>query len=348
MIASLRGVPPRSPFGQAIAEIVDAWAVASDTVYGNGRAHAVHLEGGKTHPELPRWVKFLLAFDVDYRKRRLHFLIEGQNRLYQMFDQPQFAGYDRTVVDRLKRSFYECLDALNRCESTDIFTATTFDLARRLFMSGPSPKDAEDLKRYARDFVGRHRETLDLLMERMAVEINLDATTNDVDVLLASTDLKLWHPEARRDVLVNYLGFPFWDVLTFPVMTWRDVGEFNKILIDRISPQDAKTLAEFCGTGSLKGTGFVHFAAFFSRAYRENDYLLGRLHALDRLFDIVCNSAEIDLDRQGDAILALKKNGFLRILEAEEKHLPMSAGLIAALRRCVSALGAAEQRCVKT
>jgi hypothetical protein len=158
-------------------------------------------------------------------------------------------------------------------------------------------------------------------------------------MLLASADPAQWHPDVRRDVLVNYLGFPFWDVLTFPVMTWRQVGEFNKILIDRISPQDANTLTEFSGSGRLKGVGFAHFAAFFSRAYRENDYLLGRIHALDRLIDIVCNSARLDVNFERNSVLALKKRGFMQILDAEEKHLPNSAPLIAALRRCIVGLG---------
>ena len=39
---------------------------------------------GTTH--LPEWVRYLLAFDVKYRERRLHFLIEGQNRLYELLD----------------------------------------------------------------------------------------------------------------------------------------------------------------------------------------------------------------------------------------------------------------------
>jgi hypothetical protein len=33
--------------------------------------------------------------------------------------------------------------------------------------------------------------------------------------------------------LVNYLGFPFWDVLTFSVTTGRDAGELHEILVDR-------------------------------------------------------------------------------------------------------------------
>lgn len=338
LIATLRGAPAHSPFAHAIAEIIDAWAIASDTVYRNGGPRAAHLELAAA-PEVPRWRKFLLDFDVDYRKRRLHFMIEGQNRLYQIFDEPQFHGFDRVIVDRLKRSFYDCLEVLDRCIDTASFKASTCNLVEGLFATSPAPGDAEDLKLYARQFVQIHRQGIDLLIDRLAAEINLDSRTEGIDVLLASIDPAGWHPDARRDVLVNYLGFPFWDVLTFPLMTWRQVGEFNKILIDRISPQDAGTLADFGGRNSLKGFGFGRFAAFFSRAYRENDYLLGRIHALDRLVDIVCNSARLDMNGQRSTILALKKRGFMQILDAEEKHLPNSTALIAALRSHIAMLG---------
>ena len=341
LIAALRGVPAKSPFAHAIAEIIDAWAIATGMVYDEERPQAMHLETAAAQPA-PRWVNFLLAFDVDYRKRHLHFMIEGQNRLYQVFDQPHFRGFDRGVIDRLKRSFYDCLGVLNRFEDTAAFKASTRDLVEGLFPTAPG--DAEDLKQYAGQFVRLHLESINLLVDRLAAEIDLDSSTTDVDMLLASIDPKKWHPDARRDVLVNYLGFPFWDVLTFPVMTWREVGEFNKILIDRISPQDADTLEEFGGSGCLKGVGFAHFAAFFSRAYRENDYLLGRIHALDRLIDIVCNSAQLDMNGERNAILALKKRGFMQILDAEEKHLPNSAALITALRRSIAGLGASASK----
>jgi patatin-related protein len=333
LIATLRGVPPQSPFAHAIAAIIDAWAIASETVY--------RKEGPQAAAQpLPRWVKFLLTFDVDYRKRRLHFMIEGQNRLYQIFDTPNFQGFDRQVVDRLKRSLYDSLDVLNRREDIATFKTSTGALVESLFSTAPEPEDAEDLQTYARQFVERHQADIDLLVAQLATELDLDASTDDIDILLASTDPKQWHPDARREVLVNYLGFSFWDVLTFPVMTWREAGDFNKILIDRISPQDANTLTQFGGIDHLKGIGFGHFAAFFSRAYRENDYLLGRLHALDRLIDIVCNSARLDINGEKDTILALKKRGFARILDAEEKHLPNSAALIADLRGAIADLGA--------
>jgi hypothetical protein len=128
--------------------------------------------------------------------------------------------------------------------------------------------------------------------------------------------------------------------LTFPITSARDIGELNEILIDRISPQDARALKGFDGIESLKGIGFGHFAAFLSRGYRENDYLLGRLHALDRLIDIVCDAAGTDAIKDRVDVLALKKRGFDRILDAEETHLTHSQDLIAALRRCVGAIGA--------
>ena len=117
----------------------------------------------------------------------------------------------------------------------------------------------------------------------------------------------------------------------------QEIGELNEILVDRISPQDARALKGFGGIESLKGVGFGHFAAFFSRAYRENDYLLGRLHAIDRLIDIVCDSAGPEAVASLD-LEAFKSRAFMQVLDAEEKHLPQSKDLIAALRRAVTQL----------
>ena len=139
-------------------------------------------------------------------------------------------------------------------------------------------------------------------------------------------------------MLINYLGFPFWDVLALPMTSGREMGELNEILVDRISPQDVHSLKGFQGIDSLRGIAFGHFAAFFSRAYRENDYLLGRLHAADRLIEIVCDSAGLDsMPGQFDKT-AFKKRAFGNILDSEEKHLRHSKELIEALRRCVAGI----------
>jgi hypothetical protein len=116
----------------------------------------------------------------------------------------------------------------------------------------------------------------------------------------------------------------------------REIGELNEILVDRISPQDATALKGFGGIESLRGIGFGHFAAFFSRAYRENDYLLGRLHAADRLIDLVCDSAGVDIMNDRINIPRLKQRAFTQILDREEQHLRHSDTLIDALRRCVA------------
>ena len=338
LIVKLRGVPEHSPMSRVVAEIIDAWALAKGVVYERADSEALEFES-QTAERMPAWVKYLLAFDVKYRERRLHFLIEGQNRLYQLIDQDRFAGLDPLVIDRLKREFYGRLDALRRRERRDFYSYEVRDLVADIFPSAPSIGEIKHLAHYASEFVEQNVGKLDRLIEQLGLEINLNASTRELDDLLASLDPARWHPEARREVLVNYLGFPFWDVLTFPITSAREIGELNEILIDRISQQDARALKGFAGIESLKGIGFGHFAAFLSRAYRENDYLLGRLHALDRLIDIVCDAAGVDPANDRIDVLALKKRGFVQILAAESKHLTHSRDLIAALRRCVGAMG---------
>jgi hypothetical protein len=285
-------------------------------------------------------VNYLLAFDVKYRERRLNFLIEGQNRLYGLLDQERFAGLNPAVVDRLKREFYLRLDALRRRQDAGYYSGAARDLVSDIFPTAPSAGEVRNVHAYATSFVQANGEKLDRLIALLSTEIDLNASTRDIDDLLASLDPAEWQPEARREVLVNYLGFPFWDVLTFPMTSARDMGELNEILVDRISPQDAHSLKGFEGIGSLRGIGFGHFAAFFSRGYRENDYLLGRLHAADRVIDIVCDSIGADSAQHQINVPAFKQRAFSQILDAEEKNLHHSRELIAALRRCVAEVGA--------
>lgn len=321
LIADLRGVPQRSPLAHLIAEVIDAWAEAT------GRAYA----GQGDAP----WVGFLHDFDIDFCRRCMHFMIEGQNRLYQMLDQPPFRDVDAAAVDSMKGRLYDRLDVLSRSERAAHEAPAIRDLVEALFQAAPAANGAGERRQHARRFVERHRLELDLLVGKLASVIDLAGDARAMDALMAGLASEQWRPEVRREVLTNYLGFPFWDVLTFPIMTWRETGEFNRILVDRLSPEDTHSLRPFSGAGSLRGVELGHFAGFLSRAYRENDYLLGRLHALDRLVDIVCDSAGLDLVAHKREVAAWKKKGFTTILDAEEAHLPNSAALVAALRRSV-------------
>jgi patatin-related protein len=330
LIIDLRGIRARSPFARAVSEIIDAWAEQAGAAYLPSDAQHLRKEPpGRSG--LPRWAAMLLAFDIDYRERRLHFLIEGQNRLYAMLRAGQFAGTNPAVLDELKREFYKALETLRQRKTVCLRNRATEELVNSVFRAAPSPSEMKGITAYARSFAARHANEIAMLIDKLAADIDLQSSTRDIDIILAQTGPDGWSPEIQREVLINYLGFPFWDVLTFPVMSWREPGEFNEILIDRISPVDA-TAVEKLGSPRPKGTAFEHFAAFLSRAYRENDYLLGRLQGLDRLIDIVCDAAGIDA-RTDPAMLALKKRGFLAILAAEEAHLPQSQAMIAELRR---------------
>lgn len=332
LIMEIRGVRPESPFARSIAEIIDAWAVQAGVTYepADGRSLQAETVAG---PDTPKWITFLLAFDVGYRKRRLRFLIEGQNRLLQMLGSGEFEGLDAASVERLKRRFYECADALEQSETATSVNPTTCNLVEDIFRAGPSPTEVRQIGKYAQSFAARHKDKIDMLIERLGSDIDLKASTSDIDVLLAETER--WPPLARQEVLVNHLGFPFWDVVTFPVMPWREAGEFNEVRVDRISAQDAVGINRL-GTFQLKGTAFGQSAAFLSRAYRENDYLLGRLHAIDRLIDIVSEAAGSE-SQSPAAVAAIKKRGFLRILDVEERHLPACEKLIAELRAALAA-----------
>jgi len=339
LTSELCNVAARSPAARAIEQIIEAWARASGIIYAAGDVQALRQEVAHAESSLPRWVKFLLAFDVDYRKRRLGFLIQGQNRLYEMLDDDEANHRVAAAVDRLKRDFYDCLENLRRCEQATSFSAGTREAARALFADLSAMEHARHMTAAAQSFAAAHLTEIEALVRQLAFEVNLNAATHDVDVLLAKMDPDAWSRAARREVLVNYLGFPFWDVLTFSVTSWRDAGEFDEIRVDRISPEEARTLHDK-GLGELKGISLDHFGALFSRAYRENDYLLGRLQAADRLIDIVCDAAGIDCSSAGIDLARVKERIFKIILDAEEPHLGQCKALIAVLReRLISGAG---------
>ena len=122
----------------------------------------------------------------------------------------------------------------------------------------------------------------------------------------------------RRALILAYLGFPFYDVATLPLLQGEGLDEFDPIKVDRISPDDAIAIRKGGAAATLKGIQFNSFGAFFSRAYRENDYLWGRLHGADRLIDIVV-SALPDGDASAAGLgRALKRDAFRAILDEEK------------------------------
>ena len=135
--------------------------------------------------------------------------------------------------------------------------------------------------------------------------------------------------ELRRRMMYAYLGFPFYDVATLPILGMRGMNEFEPVKVDRISPEDATAIRKGGTAATLRGIEFYDFGAFFSRAYRENDYLWGRLHGCERMVDMVLSTSDhpVSFDERRDIL----RRAFLAIIEEEREAERCAGGLLNAL-----------------
>ncbi len=138
-----------------------------------------------------------------------------------------------------------------------------------------------------------------------------------------------------RELTERYVGFAFYDLVTFPLLQSNDFSEVSEILVDRISPRDA---GSFGAEGfELKGENLNTFGAFFNRRWREHDYLWGRLNAADRLISIVLSAAETQV-LSADEERACRHAIFSAILDEEEPVLTADADLVPQIRTQIAAL----------
>lgn len=180
--------------------------------------------------------------------------------------------------------------------------------------------------------------------ERASAFIDAVAQARDLSALDAATDVLIADALAgvaaqdRRQLLYAYLGFPYLDIATLPLLQGEGHDEFDPIKIDRISPDDARALSSGGTEETLKGIQFNSFGAFFSRAFRENDYLWGRLHAVERLFDIVISAMPTGSVLPAGERERLLREAFLAVLQEEAPRLPRVAPLVEQLQQRASAL----------
>jgi len=168
---------------------------------------------------------------------------------------------------------------------------------------------------------------LALIAERRQLEeVDLAA-----DALLAEAMADM--PSAlRRKVLLTYVGFPFYDTLTLPLLWGEGLMEFDPAKVDRISPDDAPAIRPGGTHETLRGVEFYNFGAFFSRAYRENDYLWGRLHGAERMIDLVASALPDNQGLTAEEMQAFKREAFLAILEEEKDRLCAEPDLVPGIR----------------
>jgi len=169
-----------------------------------------------------------------------------------------------------------------------------------------------------------------LLLDRLGQVRLLPEVDEKAEEMLAEA-LEKMPKNLRRRMLLTYLGFPFYDVATLPLLKNEGLTEFDEVKVDRISPDDARSIREGGTRATLRGTELYSFGAFFSRAYRENDYLWGRLHGAERMIDLICST--VDTPVADGVCQDFKRRAFLKILDEEQERLSASSDLLASIRQ---------------
>jgi patatin-related protein len=260
------------------------------------------------------WVDFLRTFDGRFRMRRIRFIIRTLNRFYAL-DEAQSMPQ---AFDAAKKTLYKALNLLNQSVDLQRFPKSLVQAIQE-HQREALPCDAKLIAE-----IGEHLGYMEI--DEAVDSLVLEACNNTLP------------PNLRRRLILAYLGFPFYDLVTLPMLQNASLDEFDPIKVDRISPEDANTIRKGGARACLKGASFGNFGAFFSRAYRENDYLWGRLHSADRLVDIVLSAVPKQGQFDAAAILALKQKLFHSILNQEALKLSAIADTIASIRQEINAM----------
>lgn len=248
------------------------------------------------------YVAFLRNFDLEFRIRRLRFVIRQVNAMAETASDDG----ERHSLEVMKAGLYEIVGPHLQRRLAEFFSA---EMVAAATAAASDPDAALAVLAQAFDLKG------------------LDTAS---DAALVTLFAQLATRQMRRDLLSAYLGFPFFDIAMLPLLQGDGVDEFEEIKVDRLSPDDALSLRHV-GGARLKGAQLNAFGAFFSRAYREHDYLWGRLHGAERLIDIVASSLPEGAALPAETLVALKRDAFAAIVEVERSRLTTIPEVFAAL-----------------
>lgn len=332
LVTLLCGDEPGTPQASFIEDALNAWAAARGVLPKGSQAPDAPVAGRAAPP----WIRVLRSFDLEFRSRRIRFVIQALNGLYGRLGHADLPDLDSRRLDSLKGRFYEVLDALRARDGTAAVSLEAAGRTRDVF--GPVLSRARFDGSGGASFAADNLAAMDAIVGGIARDIDLESMNRRSDEIFAGIEPVGAAGMIRHDLLVHYLGFSFWDMVTFSAGVWDATGNYDEIRVARLSPQDCNAIRKGGPEEVLKGVKLGNFGAFFKRAHRENDYLWGRLHGVDRLIDIVVDAARVDGTGGAIDTLALKQRAFRVILEAEKPHLAASADLIAELEQEIEAL----------
>jgi patatin-related protein len=263
-------------------------------------ARGLEQLGGEDGLASEEAIRFLRAHDIGFRIRRLQLLARRLSRDWEI--DPEIPD---DALDRARERIYDILALYYAADDSEMLDGEFEALAAEV-LDAPGA-----------------------VLDHLAARRLLPETDAEAEERLAAA-LEDMPRGLKRRMLLTYLGFPFYDVATLPLLQSEGLDEYNPVKVDRISPADATSIREGGSGATLRGVEFYNFGAFFSRAYRENDYLWGRLHGAERMIDLVASTLESAV--APDTILRVKREAFLAILEEEAEAGRCGAGLLATIR----------------
>ncbi|MBA4355392.1 MAG: DUF3376 domain-containing protein, partial [Novosphingobium sp.] len=198
----------------------------------SGLDHLSELRGGATDQA----ITFFRTHDIAFRIRRLKLLARRLTHEWELGD-----DISLTAREAARDAVYRA-QALYQGRETAEGLGPGFAETAAVAMVDPGSVLAAIAAR--RDLIG-----LDLQVDAMLV-----AALDTMDKPL------------RRRFLHAYLGFPFYDIATLPLLQGEGMNEFDPVKVDRISPDDATSIRKGGTFACLRGVEFFNFGAFFSRA----------------------------------------------------------------------------------
>lgn len=288
-------------------------------------------ESAYENTDVPAFSKMVIDFGLVYKKRRLNFVLHEINDLY---GNPSFMDRCSTApedLDLMKIQIHKLIDDMSIYDNIEFLSDQAIAMCRKLFLAEPEPMNIQQL-------ASAQDADISSLVKRLGIECNMARRNDDADAVLSSSLVLNLEPRCRSAILTGYLGYFYWDIILRPAVNalLLEAGPIEEILIDRISPDDATSLTAPGARRMLLGGTFAGFGGFLSRATRENDYLWGRLHAIDRLLDILASTLPAGT-QHGIDFHAMKKAAFERVIEEEAGRLTLIPELVARLRDAISA-----------
>ncbi len=257
-------------------------------------------------------IHILRGMDVDFRIRRLRFVIKYVNESYRSFGENCDNFDDIHHLNGLKKLAYQYIEYFKSCWSAPSPITSADDVA-----------SSEQIKQLTKTIIDRW-----------------DLEGKDLDFDDAFCDLinNICDASLRLEIVRGYIGFPFYDVLTLPLLQTTDLTEIDTISVNRISPDDRSSIPWEKEEGMLQGTSFGNFGAFFQRGARENDHIWGRLQSSERLVDFIIDSAGASNLPSDFDVTAFKKRLFQTILEAEKPHIKAGIAEFELIKTLVEAI----------